>query len=233
MENLLLWSRGPFFRFAFAIMVLGLLRHGVLVSASIIKAIMRASDRNIPYKTVLKATFSWLFPINKLQDEAFYSVTSILFHVGIVLVPLFYASHIILWERGIGLSWIALPRITADLLTLLTILTATVLFLVRIVDRDVRVLSRFQDFVLLPLIIIPFISGFFASHPVFSPINYDSLILIHVISADILMLLIPFTKMSHVILLPSTQLVSEVGWHFPGNIDERLTVALQKENEKI
>ena len=42
-------------------------------------------------------------------NRGLYSVVSTLFHVGLILVPIFLAGHIRLWQRGIGIGWAALP----------------------------------------------------------------------------------------------------------------------------
>ena len=43
----------------------------------------------------------------------------------------------------------------------------------------------------------------------------------------------PLTKLSHMILMPFTQLVSELAWHFPPDAGTRVAVTLGKENEPI
>jgi hypothetical protein len=57
--------------------------------------------------------------------------------------------------------------------------------------------------------------------------------LIHVLSADLLIFMVPLTKLSHMILMPFTQLVSEFAWHFPSDAGSRVAVTLGKENEPI
>jgi len=233
MESFIEWARGPLFRFAFIIMVLGLLRHWLMTVIGVRRAMHQAADKVLPYKAIYRATLSWLFPINKLKERPFYTLTSIIFHIGLILVPIFYAAHVLLWQRGLGVSWPYFPQLLADVLTITTIITAFMLFFARVFDPATRALSRFQDYTLPPLLAIPFLTGFLASHPAMSPFSYNSMILVHVLSANLVMFLVPFTKMSHAILVPSTQLVSEVGWHFPADAGERVAVVLQKENQPI
>ena len=56
-----------------------------------------------------------------------YSVISVLFHVGVILVPIFLLGHTRLWDKGIGVSWPALPRHVADVLTVPVIVTLVLL----------------------------------------------------------------------------------------------------------
>jgi hypothetical protein len=52
-------------------------------------------------------------------------------------------------------------------------------------------------------------------------------------SANIVMILVPITKISHCVLLPLTQLVSEVAWHFPPDAGSKVAAALGKEGDPI
>ena len=94
-------------------------------------------------------------------------------------------------------------------------------------------LSRFQDYALPLLIALPFASGFLVMHPAWSPFSRDAALLVHVLSADVLLFLIPLTKLNHMVLLPTTQLVSELAWHFPPDAGHHVAVALGKVNEPI
>ncbi|MBN2382630.1 hypothetical protein JXQ70_07090 [bacterium] len=233
MEAMIAWARGPLFRFAVLIMVLGLARHLALTVFGLVRAIHKSGDRDIPYAKLIRKNLSWLCPVVILRERFLFCLTSVLFHIGLILVPIFYAGHILLWERSLGLSWPSLPRTIADVLTVTTCCTAYLLFFSRVLDPMMRSLSRFQDYILLPLLSLPFITGFLASHPALSPFSYDSVMLTHIVSGNLIMVLVPFTKMSHVILLSGTQLVSEVAWHFPADTGERVAQALHKEEQPL
>ncbi len=233
MEQWLEWARGPAFRFAFILMVLGLIRHVVVTVAGIVHAIYRAGDRNIPYKAVFVSTLQWLFPAKKLSNRLSYSITSVAFHVGLILTPIFLLAHIELWRRGLGIGWPSLPHVVADALTLVTIAAAVGLMVGRLGNRQSRRISRVQDILLPPLLIIPFVTGFLGMHPALNPLDYNLVMFVHVMSANVIFVLIPFTKLGHIVLLPTTQLVSEVGWHFPAKSGDDVTIALKKENVPI
>jgi nitrate reductase gamma subunit len=153
--------------------------------------------------------------------------------VGIILVPLFLAGHIKLWREGVGLSWPALPNGIATTLTWIVIATAILVVVQRISARDSRVLSRFQDYALPLFIVVPFLTGFLVMHPAWNPFARDPVLLVHVLSADLLIFMVPLTKLSHMILMPFTQLVSELAWHWPPKAGSQVAAALGKENEPI
>lgn len=233
MDNWLALAKGPIFQFALLFMVLGLLRHLVLAVVGTVVAIRKASNKEIPFKVVLRSTLEWLFPVKKVKNNFFFSITSIVMHVGLILVPVFLFSHVALWEKSAGLSWPAMGLGLSDALTLLTIAALFALLAARIISRQSRALSRVEDYFLLVLLAVPFISGYLALHPHLNPFGYTGTMLMHVLSADLVMILMPITKLSHAVLMPSTQLVAEVAWHFPAESGRKVAVTLNKEEEAI
>ena len=214
-------------------MVLGLIRHMILTVIGIRRMVDRAGHPTLPYGTVLKATLLWLFPFNKMNNRIGYSILSIVFHVGLMVTPIFLSAHILLWKRGIGLSWWGLPGNLADTLTVITIAACIGLFIGRVANRHSRYISRFQDFTLLILLGLIFISGFIAGRPELNPFPYRAMMLVHVMCGNITFVLLPFTKLAHAVLLPTTQLISEAAWHFPAASGVHVAEALQKEAQQV
>jgi len=233
MESWIEWARGPAFLFAFSFMLLGLMRHVVLTLWEVARAVYRAGDKSLPYRRIGIVTLKWLFPVDKWKNEFLFSLTSVLFHVAILIVPIFLVGHIALWTRALGVWWPAVPNQVADVLTILAIVTAVALVVQRAAARATRVLSRFQDYALPLLIAIPFASGFLVMHPGMNPFSYEAMLLVHVLSANLVLILVPITKLSHIVLIPTVQLVSEIAWHWPPDAGSKLAVTLGKENEPI
>jgi hypothetical protein len=226
MEQWLEWARGPAFRFAFVLMALGLVRHIFMTAVGVIQALRRAGDKTIPYKVVFMTTLQWLLPLKKLGNRLSYSVTSVAFHIGLILTPVFLLPHI-------GITWPSLPHVAVDILTLITIAAAVGLLIGRLGSGDSRRISRAQDIILPVAIAAPFVTGFLAMHPAWNPIGYNATMFLHVMSANLIFVSIPFTKLGHIVILPATQLVSEVAWHFPAESGDDVTIALKKENVPI
>ena len=77
----------------------------------------------------------------------------------------------------------------------------------------------------MPLMVaLPFASGYLLMHPFLNPFAFESTFLVHVMSANLVLVLMPTTKLSHAVLLPSVQLVSEVGWHWPKESGSRVGI---------
>jgi nitrate reductase gamma subunit len=233
MTEWLEWARGPAFVFSFTLMILGLARNFLLTMWGVFRALLRAGDKKVPWKNVFSASFSWVFPVKKLKERVWYSLASILFHVGLIIVPVFLIEHVALWRRGLGISWPTIAQSLADGLTLLTIAMIIALLVGRLSTRSARALTRPQDIVLLMLIALPFLSGFLAAHPALNPFNYQATMLVHVLSGNLVMCLIPFTKLCHAVVLPLTQTVAEVGWHFPPNAGQQVRISLGKEIDAV
>lgn len=233
MHDLLEWARGPAFIACFTLMVLGLLRNLFLTIWGLVQNIRRAGDKSMSWKSLAASSLLWVIPFKKLKERIWYSLMSILFHTGLILVPLFLIEHIALWRRGLGFGWPAIGQTLADALTLLTLTAILALIFGRLGNRNARALTRVQDIVLLLLTALPFASGFLAAHPVYNPVAYQTTMLVHVLSSNLLMCLIPFTKLCHCILLPLTQIMAEAGWHFPPNAGKRVAQTLGKEVEAV
>ena len=89
MEQLLEFSKGPLFRLTFAIMVLGLARVLILDLLEIFRAYRRAGDKTVPWGQVITRSIEWLVPVRLVfKRRPVYSVFSMLFHVGLLLVPM-------------------------------------------------------------------------------------------------------------------------------------------------
>ena len=234
MDTLIEFGRGPLFRFAVALAVLGIVRHVVLSLWGVRQMLARAGDKRLDLGAVVQRTFVNLNPARWFRgNRGLYSVVSTLFHVGLILVPIFLAGHIRLWQRGIGASWAALPASWADALTILTLVTAVLLVVGRAGYAGSRGISRLQDWLLPILIALEFLSGYLLAHPVSNPFDLRLVTFVHVGVGDLLLVVTPFTKIAHCALLPFSQLVGEVAWRFVPGAGHEVVKTLGKEGQPI
>lgn len=227
MEEWLLFLRGPVFRLAIVIFLLGLGRELFLAIWGVVSAYRRANDRKLPWKQMLLGALSWLVPVKRLftSNRKAHGFLSFLMHVGVILVPLFLLDHILLWKNGLGLRWPAIPQYVADTLTLLTILVVVGLIISRAFSRTARPLSKAQDYILLLLIFFIFGSGFIASKP-WNPMSYEASMIIHTLSGNILLISAPFTKLAHIAVYPIKMVSVELAWKFPSRAGEQVALTL-------
>ena len=221
------FGRGPLFRLAFCLMVLGLLRVFILAIVGIGEAYRRSPDRIVPWKEVARQTLGWLTPVGRLwRDRPAYSTISVLFHAGLLAVPVFLFAHVLLWQRWTGMTWPTLPQRVADWLTLLTIGAGVGLFAGRVFHRGARALGRVQDYGWPLLLAIPFATGYICSHAALAPRTYQALMLAHVWAADLIFVMVPFTKIAHCVLAPLSQMVTAVSWKFVPGAGDRVAATL-------
>jgi nitrate reductase gamma subunit len=221
------FGRGPLFRIALSLMLLGLLRTFVLTVVGIVEAYRRSPDKIVNWREVRYQTRGWMFPVQRLwRARPLYSTFSVLFHIGLLLVPVFLAAHLVWWKRGLGVAWPAIPQSLANHLTEIVIVTGLALFFGRLVPENARKLSRLQDFMWPLLLIVPFLTGYVCSNVPIGPSTYAFLMLVHIYSADLILLLIPFTKIAHCVLAPLSQVVTAVAWKFPAGAGDRVAATL-------
>ncbi len=205
-----------------------------LTITEIIRAYRVAGDQKIPWQWMFKKSLGWIVPVNALQGtRILFTAASAVFHAGMLLVPLFLAGHVALVQKGIGLSWPALPFVAADGLTIAALVSLGVVLLYRLLDRAARFLSGAQDYLLLLLCIAAFVSGYFVAHPARNPLPFDLTYLLHLLSAELILLVLPFSKLCHALLFPSTRIVWELGWHFVPGGGDKVRVALGKAGEPV
>lgn len=232
MEQWIEFAKGPLFAFTFIIMVLGLIRLAIIQIYSISSGKGRKL-RNTHWKKIIADTLSWIIPVRHLiPGTKIFSVVSFLCHIGMILVPLFLADHIALWE---GFLKFNLPQIgygLADFLTLFTIGCLIILLGFRIFSSRLRAMSRKMDYMLLINILIPFITGYLARHPNINPFSWNSVMLTHILSVELLFLLIPFTKLAHIVLFAFDR-ISGIHWQLRPGAGDRVAEAIYGKEAKV
>jgi nitrate reductase gamma subunit len=226
------FAKGPLFALTFLVMLLGLGRQAVLqVYFIAIKKGRRL--QGVPWKSVARETLSWAVPVRHMQPgTGVFTASSFLMHIGIVLVPPFLIDHIVLWESFLGVRLPAVGREVADVLTLLTIACGLLLLSLRTFAARHRMVSRPADYVLLLLVVLPFLSGYLAGHPGVNPFPWNAMMLTHLLSAELLLVLMPFTKLAHVVLFFFDR-ISAVHWQLRPGAGDKVAEALYGEEARI
>jgi hypothetical protein len=227
-------ARGPLFRLSLAACVLGLAYHVVATLQLFLVARRRAAHRALPYRAIAGRTLAWLGPWRILRSRPLYGAASLIFHAAVLLVPLFYLGHVGLLGGWLPAGWPVLPGGVADALTWAGIAGLALLLGGRLLVARSRQLTRFSDAAILAVLLATLLSGYWAAHPLAAPVLPPrAMVLAHMLLADLVLLLLPVSKMVHVVLYPFGQLLSEIGWRFPAASGRHVAVALNKENEPV
>jgi nitrate reductase gamma subunit len=235
LEQLTDLARGPLLKLALIVMAAGLLRVVLLQIWELGWAYGRAGDQVVSWPVIVRRTLAWLLPWRYWGPEArrLYNLTSLVFHMGIIAVPLCLAGHVALWEQELGIRWFVLPAIVADVLTVVTLVALALLLAGRGINTGSRMLSKRQDWLMPILCMLPFLTGFLVAHPRFSPVDAQVVYLVHLLSAELLLILVPFTKLVHIVLFWSNRASSEFGWRFAPGAGEQVRATLGKEGQGV
>ena len=198
--ELLLWVRGPALQVATVIFLVG-------VAVRFIEILMLgrqkdlAEARGSALAGGLRTIVTRSVPDRgTIQRSTFNVVAGYVFHVGFFVVLLFFAPHILLFHEVLGLNWPALPTPVIDATTVVTIIALLAVLVHRVLHPVMRFLSRFQDYLAWLVTILPLVTGYLAFHRV-GVAPPPTLIAIHILSVELLMVVFPFTKLMHAVTL--------------------------------
>jgi len=152
----------------------------------------------------LRSIINCLIPFNALGWKAnpAMTVATFVFHICLLVAPIFLVAHVMLWDQFFGISFVTIPDNVADIMTLVVI--AACLFFAgrRIMQPEVRYITTPQDWVALIIVLAPFLTGFLAYHQI---TDYDLMIILHVVAGEIMLAAIPFTRLSHMVFVAFTR----------------------------
>ncbi|MCF8035570.1 MAG: hypothetical protein K9K62_01730 [Desulfobacteraceae bacterium] len=192
---------GPMFYISIAVLVIGLLVRVVRYIRGLdwkLDRVAYRAHRKAGMKGAARSIFKWLVPFGtrSWRVQPVMTVVFFVFHIGVVAVPLFLLAHNMFLEEKLGFSFFTLPALAADILSWGVLAALLILVLRRIALPEVRILTTFHDYFILALTAAPFVTGLICRY---DPANYDFWLLIHIAAGELLLILIPFTKLSHVV----------------------------------
>ena len=177
----------------------------VFIGGSIYKVremILLAKNEKVvmPYislKLTLRSLFHWLIPFNSVnwRLRPIITIVTFLFHIGLVFTPIFLVAHNVLIHESWGISWWTLSESLADIMTMIVIGSCIFFFLRRIFAPEVRFVTFANDYVILAISFLPFITGFFAYHQWLLP--NKTMVILHMLFGESMLIAIPFTRLGH------------------------------------
>lgn len=193
------WVRGTGFQIAVIIFIAGVIirfaeilllgRKPNLAEAkgsAMIAGLRTVISRSIPDKS----TF---------QRSAFTEVSGWAFHIGLLASIFLFTPHILMFKDITGLSWPALPTPVIDALTVISIIALLAILVRRMQNKVLRYLATSEDYLVWLMTITPLITGYLAFHRIGMPA--PTLLAIHILSVELLLIVFPFTKLMHTFTL--------------------------------
>lgn len=199
-HDLLSWARGPGLEIASYIFVAGMLLRFFeifMLGRKTNLAELRASGVAAGIRTM----FSRSIPADKatFHRSVYTIVAGYIFHIGLFIVLFFLAPHIELYKSVFGISWLALPAPAVDFTVVLSLMALLAILWHRLTSPVLKLLSTSQDYLVWALTFIPLLTGYMSYHHLF--FNYTWLLGVHILSVEVLMVLFPFTKLTHAFTL--------------------------------
>ncbi len=196
------FSRGPLVWIAFIILIAG----SIYRIISTIRA-ARKDKVVLPYmrwRFGLRSILHWTVPFGarNMRIRPMFVILSYLFHICLIVTPILTVGHVMLWKESWGISWWTLPDSLSKVMSVIVIIGGVAFLMRRISNPTVRFVSSTSDFILLTLVLAPFITGLMAYYQILA---YEVIIILHMWTGAIWMAMIPFSRISHMLFFPLTR----------------------------
>ena len=203
MDTLYIFISGPLAWVAFIIFIGGCLFRLI----SLIILVHRKEKFIYSYMSLkysLRSILHWSTPFatENMRRHPLLTIVAFAFHICLLLTPIFLLAHVTLIDESWNVSWWTLPEGATQIMTLIVI-AGCVFFLVRrIVSPEVHYVTYASDYIMLAIVAAPFVTGFLAYYQWF---EYQIFMLLHVLAGEIMLVAIPFTRLSHMLFAPLTR----------------------------
>ncbi len=194
-NELLIWTRGSGLTLALGLFVAGLLLRGLEIFSLGRKpdlAPPRPRTQGSGWRTVFSRS---LPPLGLVARAPATFVAGYIFHLSLFLVIFFYAPHIAFFRGLTGLSWPALPTPAMDGIAAMGLAALLALLTSRLRSPVKRFLSGPGDYLAWTLSFLPMLTGYLAYNHLTG--DYPLTLALHILSAELLVALLPFTRLFH------------------------------------
>ena len=193
---------GPLAWIAFLVFFIGVIVRAVMYIKGLRWNLDRVAYRVFPAagaRGAVRSIVAWLIPFGTYswRKNAGFTILVFVFHIGLLVTPVFLLAHNLILKERWGISFWTLPEAVTDLMTVLMLLAALLILLRRFALPEVRILTTGYDLLVLAIAVAPFATGLLAYHHVG---DYQFWLILHILSGEVWLMAIPFTKLSHFVL---------------------------------
>ena len=155
-------------------------------------------------KYSLRSILHWSVPFGteNMKRHPLFTIVTFVFHICLLLTPIFLLAHVTMIDDSWNLSWWSLSEGTAEIMTVIVIACCVFFLIRRLVSPEVQYVTSASDFFILAVVAAPFITGFLAYYQWF---DYQTIVVLHILSGEIMLVAIPFTRLSHMLFAPLTR----------------------------
>lgn len=124
---------------------------------------------------------------------------SYVFHIGLFIILFGGAPHILIIRDIFGVSWPELPKGVIVIASGITLAALILLLLRRLTHPVLKLLSTPDDYISWIIVFLPVATGILLSGETVA--SYGTLLALHILSVEALMIWLPFGKLMHVSLV--------------------------------
>jgi nitrate reductase gamma subunit len=152
----------------------------------------------------LRSIVHWIVPFGSenMKKHPAMTIVSFAFHICLLAAPIFLFAHIALVKESWDISWGYISDSSADIMTVLVIASCVFFLVRRITQPEVKYLTSASDYIILAIVAAPFITGFWTYHQWY---GYNVMGILHILTGEIMLAAIPFTRLSHMIFFVFTR----------------------------
>jgi nitrate reductase gamma subunit len=153
------------------------------------------------WKYSLRSILHWITPFGAVnwRKRPVLTIVTFAFHICLLATPIFLLAHVILWDDAWNLSWWTLPDNVAIVMTAIVIAGSLYFLVRRLISPEVQYVTYASDYLILAIVAAPFVTGFLAYYQWF---GYPYVTILHILSGEIMLAAIPFTRLSHMFFGP-------------------------------
>jgi len=195
------FARGPFFEVALLVFVAGMayrLVRVIFLGWQPDKVPARGSKLGGVAKSFIKGIIVWPFIPwikNTFRRNPVIYIAGGLFHLGLLVVLVFGTAHMLVWKSLLGFGWPTLSLPIVDWMAAVTIVAIIILFINRLVNPVLKLISGPAEYFNLLFVFLPFVTGYMMTHHLWFP--YEELFSLHMITVNVLLIWIPLSRISH------------------------------------
>jgi len=198
--DLLDFVRGPGLQLATIIFFVGLVWRLVHLYLTLKKTDISEARQGGEIGGGLKAIFSRFRHHEPFRERTRNgSIIAYTMHIGLAIVVLGGAPHILFIESFSGLDWTPLPSIVIHVAAALTLAALLTSIGRRMRHPVLHMLSNFDDYFSWLVTVLPVLTGLLAVAHVGA--RYETLLAVHILSFEVFLIWFPFGKLMHSIIV--------------------------------
>lgn len=194
--TLLDFARGPALQWSLMIMIVGLSWRVIGVFLGRWRRDLSRPRSDALVQGGLRAIITRSAPARELERNIrFQHFTGYIWHIGFFMTVLLYQPHIAFFKSILGFGWPGLPSHLVVVPAAISLAILVMLTIRRMTHPVMRMITRFDDYLSLIIIIAALVTGLMASAHM-GP-RYETMLALHFINVELLFIWIPFSKLAH------------------------------------